>query len=343
MTRQVTLITTGGTIEKTYDEATGELSNRQSLVRRMLGELRLEETQITVLELMSKDSLEMTDDDRRRISDAARLAGAIDPETGCDGVVILHGTDTLADTGERILEDLGDRLTVPVALTGAMRPFEMKRSDALQNLTEAIFATGVLEPGVYVVAHGQALRFPGVFKDRDRGTLLEGRGRLRGRAGRAPAAASEGIGVAATAELAEGVAVGLDGSGHGVGDLDLVLDVRQRAVEDPEPVVDRAPVQHLDHQLDVLRVEEPEGPGVVGQGRGHARAGVALEVPPGRLQAKAAVVQAQLGRRREAGAGGGPCRLLAIQQCARIEQIDAARALGPEAVPAALHALPGST
>ena len=39
-----------------------------------------------------------------------------------------------------------------VVLTGAIRPFEMKRSDALQNLTEAIFATGLLAPGVYCVA-----------------------------------------------------------------------------------------------------------------------------------------------------------------------------------------------
>lgn len=176
MGRQVALITTGGTIEKVYDESSGELSNRQSFVRRMLGELRLEKTQITVNELMSKDSLEMDETDRRRISDATRLAGAVDAETGCDGVVILHGTDTLAETGSRLLADLGSELTVPVVLTGAMRPFEMKRSDALQNLTEAIFATGVLEPGVYCVAHGQALRFPGVVKDRSQGTFASQNG-----------------------------------------------------------------------------------------------------------------------------------------------------------------------
>ena len=170
--RNVTLITTGGTIEKTYDESSGELSNRNSLVRRMLGELRLVHTQITVIELMSKDSLEMDEDDRERISNAAKLAGAIDPKTGCDGVVVLHGTDTLAKTGKRILDDLGQQLTVPVCITGAMRPFEMKRSDALQNLTEAIFATGILSPGVYCVAHGNRLAFPGVKKDRERGTFV---------------------------------------------------------------------------------------------------------------------------------------------------------------------------
>jgi L-asparaginase len=85
--------------------------------------------------------------------------------------VILHGTDTLTQTGERILAAFpGPR--VPIVLTGAMRPFEMTHSDALQNLTEAIFGAGVLAPGVYCVAHGRALRFPGVAKERDRGTFV---------------------------------------------------------------------------------------------------------------------------------------------------------------------------
>ena len=49
-TRRVTMITTGGTIEKTYDEHTGELVNRVSLVQRMLDELRLEDTEVEVVE-----------------------------------------------------------------------------------------------------------------------------------------------------------------------------------------------------------------------------------------------------------------------------------------------------
>jgi L-asparaginase len=168
--RHVTLITTGGTIEKTYDEQSGELLNRRSIVQRMLEELRLEDTQVAVMELMSKDSLEMTDGDRRRIVEAVRLASG-DSTADCSGVVVLHGTDTLCETGNLLVKDLL-RTEVPVVLAGAMRPFEMKRSDALQNLTEAIFATGVLAPGVYCVAHGRALRFPGPRKDRQRGTFV---------------------------------------------------------------------------------------------------------------------------------------------------------------------------
>ena len=168
--RSITLITTGGTIEKTYDEQTGSLDNRRSIVRRMLRRIRLEDTSVNIIELMSKDSLLMTDEDRARISGAVVAAGATTSGALCAGVVILHGTDTLCVTGELLHATL--RPVVPVVLTGAMRPFEMTRTDALQNLTEAIFSTGVLAPGVYAAAHGRAIAFPGVIKDRERGTFV---------------------------------------------------------------------------------------------------------------------------------------------------------------------------
>ncbi|MFN8729632.1 MAG: asparaginase domain-containing protein [Planctomyces sp.] len=168
--RSITLITTGGTIEKTYDEQTGSLDNRRSIVRCMLRRIRLEDTSVSIIELMSKDSLLMTDEDRARISGAVVAAGATTSGALCAGVVILHGTDTLCVTGELLHATL--RPVVPVVLTGAMRPFEMTRTDALQNLTEAIFSTGVLAPGVYAAAHGRAIAFPGVIKDRERGTFV---------------------------------------------------------------------------------------------------------------------------------------------------------------------------
>lgn len=187
--QRIRLITTGGTIEKVYDEDTGELANRRSIVRRMLDELRLEGVEVDTVELMSKDSLDMTEEDRSRVVEAVReaLGGGFAPaegegtETGSRGdspgrpagIVILHGTDTLTDTGDRLLEAFPDP-PVPVVLTGAMRPFEMKRSDALQNLTEALFASRALRPGIYCAAHGRALRFPGVGKDRRRGTFVGG-------------------------------------------------------------------------------------------------------------------------------------------------------------------------
>ncbi|MEM9166646.1 MAG: asparaginase domain-containing protein [Planctomycetota bacterium] len=170
--RRVTLITTGGTMEKEYDERTGTLVNRRSVLDQMLGNLRLEDARVTAMTLLNKDSLDLTDSDRQLILHAARSAldAPLVPGETAQGVVIVHGTDTLALTGELLASELGS-LSGPVVLTGAMRPYELARSDAVQNLTEAIFATGVLEPGVYAVTHGRALRFPGVVKDTFRGTF----------------------------------------------------------------------------------------------------------------------------------------------------------------------------
>ncbi|MEL6740944.1 MAG: asparaginase domain-containing protein [Planctomycetota bacterium] len=178
--RRLTLISTGGTIEKTYDEMTGVLANHQSIVQEMLGLLRLEDTAVNSIQLLSKDSNDLTDADRARILAQVRLligpdnarSDAAPDDSASDGVIILHGTDTLAITGELLHTQLNGSPRVPVILTGAMRPFEMKRSDALQNLNEAIFAAGQFTSGVWCVAHGRALPFPGVVKDRSIGTFV---------------------------------------------------------------------------------------------------------------------------------------------------------------------------
>lgn len=172
--RRITLITTGGTMEKEYDERRGVLVNKRSVVDRMLRRLRLADVTIVPMELMHKDSLELSDDDRGLIVSATRAAlsnAGGEDDNSRRGVVIVHGTDTLSLTGECLHEQLGE-VRWPVVLTGAMRPYELQRSDAVQNLTEALFATDLLDPGIWAVAHGRALRFPGVVKDRDRGTFV---------------------------------------------------------------------------------------------------------------------------------------------------------------------------
>jgi len=164
--KRIALISTGGTIEKTYDELNGVLSNEVSVLDVMLASLELRGVDIERVQLMNKDSLDMTEEDHTRIA-----REAIDRASSHDGVVIVHGTDRLADTGERIVELAGE-LPVPVVLTGAMRPYLLRNTDALQNLTEALLAVQLLDPGVWVAMHGQVLGFPGVVKDRSRGTFV---------------------------------------------------------------------------------------------------------------------------------------------------------------------------
>ena len=162
---KIAILTTGGTIEKTYDETDGSLSNVGSVLEKILRGLRLHELDVRHVRVMSKDSLEMNDEDRQIILASVREALATD-----DAVLVVHGTDTLAVTGEHLCAHLG-QLDKPVVLTGAMRPYEFRDTDAYQNITEALLACRLLGPGVYVVMHNQALSFPGIVKDRTRMTF----------------------------------------------------------------------------------------------------------------------------------------------------------------------------
>ena len=52
-----------------------------------------------------------------------------------------------------------------------MRPYQLRNTDAIQNVTEALLAVQIAAPGVYCALHNRLLRFPGVVKDRRNGTF----------------------------------------------------------------------------------------------------------------------------------------------------------------------------
>ncbi|MCB9507582.1 MAG: asparaginase [Myxococcales bacterium] len=164
--KRVAVISTGGTIEKTYDELSGVLANHVSVLDVMLAALVLEGVEVERIALMKKDSLDMDDADHELIAQTAHAAAATH-----DGVVVVHGTDRLHISGERTFAR--GPCAAPIVFTGAMRPYELRNTDATQNLTEALFAVQVLPAGVYAVLHNRVLQFPGVRKDRDRGTFVD--------------------------------------------------------------------------------------------------------------------------------------------------------------------------
>ena len=157
---KIHLLTTGGTIEKIYSEQTGQVENLTAKIDRYLQQLRLPDSQIEITPLLNKDSLEMTDADRQMV------LAAVSGKVASAPVVITHGTDTMVDTGRLLKRKLGV-LRNPIVLTGAMTPLGFERSDGLQNLTEALFAARTLEPGVWIVIHGQTFDVDHTRKDRE--------------------------------------------------------------------------------------------------------------------------------------------------------------------------------
>jgi L-asparaginase len=163
---RIYLVATGGTIEKVYNEQSGTVQNVDSKIDRYFRLLRIPDTEIQVIGLMNKDSLEMTDDDRGKVLDTVREKLA-QPAP----IVITHGTDTMVETGLLLKKSLPD-LGVPVILTGAMTPLGFEGSDGLQNLTESLLAARVLPPGVWLVMHSQVFPIDRVRKDRERAQFV---------------------------------------------------------------------------------------------------------------------------------------------------------------------------
>jgi L-asparaginase len=166
---EVLIMTTGGTIEKSYDEFDGSLANKESQIKEMiLRRLRLPYTKISVFALMGKDSLHMTDYDRTLILKTIETHLSKNKP-----IVVLHGTDTMAKTANLVYEKLhhSGTLNAPIVFTGAMKPLGFEDSDSVQNVTEALLAAKILSPGVYISFHNRIFELPNVRKNKVKRTF----------------------------------------------------------------------------------------------------------------------------------------------------------------------------
>src|SRR5690606_10166280 len=132
---KIVLLSTGGTIEKTYDERGGSLENRRSIIlEKIVAKLRLPYTDLCVESIMATDARARTDEDRELIASiiADRLI------LGCP-LLVIHATHTMELTARHCHGRIGAP-SQPVVFTGAMRPVEFENTDAIQNVTEALMA-----------------------------------------------------------------------------------------------------------------------------------------------------------------------------------------------------------
>lgn len=162
MSQQAILIlTTGGTIDKNYFDALSEYQIVDSGIPALLKEARVA-LPLRVVELMRKDSLELTDADRSLIADAARAA----PESR---IVVTHGTDTMTETARVLAGEVPGKT---ICLTGALSPARFAETDAGFNLGMALATVQVAPPGVYIAMSGEVFDGLKVKKDRAAGKFV---------------------------------------------------------------------------------------------------------------------------------------------------------------------------
>jgi L-asparaginase len=142
----LTIVTTGGTIDKIYFDDKSAFQIGAPQIGEILGAIGVGFT-FDVIPVLRKDSLHLTDEDRELV----RRTIEAQPSRH---VLVTHGTDTMVETA-RALQGLADRVIV---LTGALQPGRFTDSDAPFNLGMALAAVQLLPPGVYIAASGRGQR-----------------------------------------------------------------------------------------------------------------------------------------------------------------------------------------
>jgi L-asparaginase len=143
MISKLLIITTGGTIDKIYFDDKSDYQVGEPQISQILHAMHVA-FEFEVTALMRKDSLHITDDDRKLIRAAVAASDA--PQ-----VLITHGTDSMVNTALE-LKGLAGKTIV---LTGALNPARFRDSDAIFNIGCAVGAVQCLPPGVYIAMNGK--------------------------------------------------------------------------------------------------------------------------------------------------------------------------------------------
>ena len=137
------IITTGGTIDKIYFDAKSEYQIGEPQIGEVLKEANVA-LDYEIVSLLRKDSLDLTDADRRLIRRTVESAAE-------RHLVVTHGTDTMIETA-RALKSVSGKVIV---MTGAMQPAKFRFTDAVFNIACAVTAVQLLPDGVYISMNGR--------------------------------------------------------------------------------------------------------------------------------------------------------------------------------------------
>jgi len=160
--KAIHIIVTGGTFDKEYNFISGELYFRETHLQELLEKGR-SQLPVRISQLMLKDSLEMTQQDRELIVASCNASEE-------ERIVITHGTDTMTDTAKFLAKEIVHKTVV---LTGAMIPIKFGSSDGLFNLGSALAFAQSLPHGIYVAMNGRYFHWDKVRKNRQSGIFEE--------------------------------------------------------------------------------------------------------------------------------------------------------------------------
>ena len=140
--KKILLLTTGGTIAS-VPGGEGLMPHRSGVMERELEQLRTY-YEISVMDVMCLDSSNITPEEWKAIARAV-----FENRAGFDGIVVSHGTDTMAYTASALTWMLPN-IDVPVVFTGSQLPLADMLSDGPDNLRTAFAMAAAGYPGVFL-------------------------------------------------------------------------------------------------------------------------------------------------------------------------------------------------
>ena len=150
MKKKILLLTTGGTIAS-LPGGEGLEPQRSGVMERELEQLRTY-YDITVQDVMCLDSSNITPEEWQIIARAIFAA-----RSGYDGIVVSHGTDTMAYTASAVTFMLPD-IDIPVVFTGSQLPLADMLSDGPENLRTAFAMAAEGHNGVFLAFDRKVMR-----------------------------------------------------------------------------------------------------------------------------------------------------------------------------------------
>ncbi len=140
--KKILLLTTGGTIAS-VPGGEGLEPHRSGVMERELEQLRTY-YDISVQDVMCLDSSNIRPEEWQTIAKSI-----FELRTGFDGIVVSHGTDTMAYTASAVTFMLPD-IDRPVVFTGSQLPLADMLSDGPDNLRTAFAMAASGHPGVFL-------------------------------------------------------------------------------------------------------------------------------------------------------------------------------------------------
>ena len=141
--KQILILNTGGTLSSVIKQqgmapgiSTAEMLEELHMVSK--------NTELSIKDISALDSANISPDDWAAMANEVATA-----KNDCDGIVIIHGTDTMAYTSS-MLSFMLQNINIPVVITGSQLSISDPVADAMENLRCAIYMAASGYPGVFL-------------------------------------------------------------------------------------------------------------------------------------------------------------------------------------------------